>query len=90
MKIQISPIQKRATLESAKAQIVSELYRLLITNGIDPDELDPSKPMSNTDFAAIAESVDSKNGGPRAVEVARINELCSAYVTTQNKIDSIS
>lgn len=90
MKIQISAIQKKATLESAKAQIVSELYRLLITNGVDPDELDPSKPLSNADFAAMAKSVDEKTGGHRAYEVARINELCSAYVATQNKIDSLT
>lgn len=90
MKIEISAIQKRATLESAKAQIVSELYRLLITNGVDPDELDPSKPLTNADFAAMAESVDEKTGGQRAYDVARIKELCSAYVSTQNKIDSIS
>jgi hypothetical protein len=90
MKIQMSEMQKKATLESAKAQIVNELYRLLITNGIDPDDFDPSKPLSNADFAAAEESIDEKTGGQKAFEIGRIKELCASYVIAQGKIDSIS
>lgn len=88
MKIQVSSIQRNASLSAAKSQIASELFRLLSVNGIDPDEFDVSDPSSNEVFAAIEASSTEKGNESKVPEIAKILELCNAYVMLQGKIDS--
>jgi len=87
MKLEISNIQKMASLSAAKSQIATELFRLLAINGIDPDDIDISNPFENSILASLKD--DEKNPS-KSIEVSRIEELCNAYAMLQGKIDSLS
>ena len=90
MKIQVSEIQRSASISVAKSQIASELFRLLAVNGIDPDDFDVSDPSSHPIFSSMQSASKEKGNESKVPEIEKILELCNAYVMLQNKIDSIT
>lgn len=76
-------------LETAKQQIIMELYHVCVQNGIDPEELDVEDPGKHPKYAEMVELSADKPGQPTELAVKKIGALCESYFSVQSKIDSI-
>lgn len=77
---------KQTALETSKHQITTELFRVCLEHGIDPETLDLENPIS-PEVLAHLEMTDQAATG---YVTARIQGLAQGYLLVQEKIANLT
>lgn len=84
--IQISNEFKQTALETSKAQITNELFRVCLEHGIDPETIDLENPIT----AELQVTLDALDAPVTGYVSSRIKTLAQGYLLVQEKIASIT